>query len=194
MKKNYLVSWSGGLDSTYLIYYLLNQGHHVDAIYTTLGNNKNKTAYEKRAIEQLLSYFEGRDFTYTEDNYSVLLKGYNVLFFQQPLIWINALVYNLKETTTNVALGYIMGDDIISYIPDLHDLWNNVCKFLQYDIKQPELEFPLIRYPKEIIFHELPDYLKEHVVWCKHPVDNKHCGKCKPCKKMNDILENDLKC
>lgn len=193
MKKNYLVSWSGGLDSTFLIYKLLNEGHHVDAIYTTLSNNKNKTEYEKNAIRNLLPYFNDRDFTYREDYYSVLLKGDNVLLFKQPLLWINALVYNLTNKTTNVALGYIMGDDIISYISDLHNLWNNTCKFLQHNIKQPELEFPLIKYPKEYIYEQLPKYLKENVVWCEHPVDNKPCGYCKPCKKMNDILENDLK-
>jgi diphthamide synthase (EF-2-diphthine--ammonia ligase) len=39
----YLVPWSGGLDSTALIDFLLSEGHTVDALYTNINNNKQFT-------------------------------------------------------------------------------------------------------------------------------------------------------
>lgn len=41
---NILIPWSGGLDSTYLVWKSLKEGHHVNTAYFTIINNHTKTS------------------------------------------------------------------------------------------------------------------------------------------------------
>jgi len=46
--KNILVLWSGGFDSTYLVYKNLQEGNNVFTIYNKIINSKDKIKYEKK--------------------------------------------------------------------------------------------------------------------------------------------------
>ena len=55
--KNVFILWSGGLDSTYLIYKNLNEGNKVISGYVSLLNNGKKVDMERQAIEKLKEEF-----------------------------------------------------------------------------------------------------------------------------------------
>jgi len=81
------VLWSGGLDSTYLVQKLLEEGRPVQAFYVEIKNNVEKTERERAAIEGMLPFFEGEDFSFKRlvsiemfDN-SVKLQRAQLAFF-----------------------------------------------------------------------------------------------------------------
>ena len=55
MKKSALISLSGGLDSSTLLAYLLNQNYHVECIGFTYGSKHNK--YELEAAKKIAEYY-----------------------------------------------------------------------------------------------------------------------------------------
>ncbi len=48
-----LVAWSGGLDSTYLVWRCLRAGIDVTAAYFEIANNENKVKRERAALDRL---------------------------------------------------------------------------------------------------------------------------------------------
>ena len=183
--KNYLVSWSGGLDSTYLIWLLLMQGHSVVAVYTELENSGCKTRRELDSIDKMLPILESYNFKFKGGN-KIFIKGsHSQLSLSQPLLWLNSLMYQLEDKTDIVAVGYILGDDAISYLSDFKKIFNSmlgltICK------KKPKLEFPLIKHHKKVIYESLPEKLRIHTTWCENFFGDDLCGKCVPCKKMKE--------
>ena len=53
MGKKNLVLWSGGLDSTHLVYDNLSNGNKVSALYIELTNNDTKVKLEKAALKKM---------------------------------------------------------------------------------------------------------------------------------------------
>jgi tRNA U34 2-thiouridine synthase MnmA/TrmU len=69
--KKYFVSWSGGLDSTFLIYKLLSEGYSVCSSYVKIGNNEEKTTRELNSIKNIIPLFKDEfknKFSYYGDN------------------------------------------------------------------------------------------------------------------------------
>ena len=74
MKHVYYVLWSAGLDSTYLIYKLLEEGHTVIAGYCDIKNNRTKTIMEQKQRQIIGNKFKiayGSRFQYHEVSLSL---------------------------------------------------------------------------------------------------------------------------
>ena len=69
--KKVFVFWSGGLDSTYLVQWLLEQNYHVITGYIEICNNDIKTKMELAAINKMYDIFN--------DKYPNKLKNLGVL-------------------------------------------------------------------------------------------------------------------
>lgn len=185
-KKKILVSWTGGLDSTYLVYKLLNEGHLVNTCYTEIMNNKEFTKREKKAISKMIDSFK------QYHNYLGHLEsesmGYTKnIVFGQILCILQGLIHNYNEHD-EVAVGYVMNDDIISYLPDIKKIWNSYKSICYSNF--PKLTFPLIKYSKSQICNELPKILLDNITYCVRFEDiDEPCGKCRSCKRMRDVLE-----
>lgn len=180
----YLVSWSGGIDSTYLIQKLLEDGHEVTAIYTKIYNNEEKTKRELKAIENINNYFKNND------NYNFKIAAElninepnTLLELLQFPFFIFSLLYHC-EGFDKVVIGYIMGDDAISYIEDFKNIWNSFKGI--YSNNFPDIEFPLIKEHKKYILDKIDKRYLEHNTWCEanFPTDSKFCNVCIPCKKL----------
>ena len=188
---NYLVAWSGGLDSTGLIYDLLSKGHYVSTVYVKIKNNKQQSKKELKAISKMRSYFSQYSFEfrgYQEIQISAIAKP--GLHLNQVPILLLGLLYSLNsEFDSKVALGYIMNDDAISYLPEIKRVWKSYSHLLSQST--PPLEFPLIKTKKSEIYQQLPTSLKESITWCESEDQklSEPCGKCPSCIRMNDLLE-----
>lgn len=183
--KKVLVSWTGGLDSTYLVLSLLKQDFYVNTVYSEIVGNVNQSIREKNAINNIVQYF---------NNYNNYLghkeiKTYCVLnnmYFQQFPSILQGLLSTYDEHD-EVAIGYVMNDDIVSFIPDIIKIWNsykNIC----HD-KFPKIVFPIVKKNKKHIYLNTPKEYLKFVVWCERS-DNKktNCGKCDSCRRMNDVI------
>lgn len=185
-KKRILVSWTGGMDSTYLVLKLLNEGHYVSTVYTEIVYNVNQSIREKNAIGNMLEQFNEHVNYLGHKELNVINYSFNYSLQQVPCI-IQGLL-GAYQDHDEVAIGYIMNDDAISYISDIIKIWNsyrNIC----YD-KFPKITFPIIKDSKSSIYKLLPKFYKEHVVWYERADSKKsNCNKCPSCIRMKPILK-----
>lgn len=186
---HYFVLWSGGLDSTYLIEYLLKEGHKVTAAYIEILNNTNKTARELAAIEKMHPYFTSTfgdsKFSYRGNVMSMDIKYYtsNVVL-PQIFAW-TSVWYVVPAECDYIAIGYVMGDCAISFLDEIKASFNGNAGLLH---KHIPVTFPLTKHDKLDIWSRVHLTLREHVTWCEDEMIDK-CGKCSSCKRMlNDDL------
>ena len=191
--KHILVSFSGGLDSTYLVYKNLKKGNKVTGLYTSIQNNEYKTIVEKHQTEKLEELFkkEFPDRFFLEQGIDIMVHGYCDLHLNQIMIWLMSTLYH-GSRYDEVHIGAVMNDDLISYIDDVKKTWKSF-KFLSDNL--PKLRFPLTKLPKYEIIKKLPPEYKELVVYCENPGILKpikgrnkklvfeNCGSCVPCKR-----------
>lgn len=184
-KKSILVSWTGGLDSTYLVRKLLIEGHYVTTSYNKIICNINQSIREKEAIDNLLPLFKEYD-NYLGHKETESIGGFtgNVRLAQIPSI-LQGLIMSYYEND-EVAIGYVMNDDSVSFISDITKMWNsykNIC----HD-KFPKITFPIIKTNKRQIYNELPKRYTKLVTWCERNDEIKtKCGKCSSCKRMKSL-------
>lgn len=171
------VLWSGGLDSTYLIYKLLQDGYKVNAYYIEIKNNPTKVITELNAIKKMLPLFNKFNFEYKGilTSFALNTDGLTPQGMQQSPIWLLS-AYFLNDP---VCIGYVMNDDSISYIADYLKIAESLS-LLRYNAIQ--LEFPLIKTKKEDIIRLLPKEYLAVVVSCENPKTNgSKCKKCSAC-------------
>lgn len=193
MSKRVGVLFSGGLDSTYLVWKNLKDGNDVVPIYVEITNNKTKTILEKNRIELLCDEFR-KDFDgkirYVE--YPITI-GVNAnedsLHFKQVPIWIFAMVFLQSMSIDEIQIGYVMNDDAISYLDDIRNMYNSyqpIC-----DTMKP-LEFPITKMKKWQIVSELPKKYLDLVFSCENArivgsedakiIEYEACCECTPCE------------
>jgi len=181
MSKIIGVLWSGGLDSTYLIYKNLSEGNTVYAYYVELENNANKVIEEKKAIEKLQVLFEKyfyNKFLYKGILTEVGINGYdNCLSFKQMPTWIYALQW-IDSQIDEVQIGYILNDDALSWLPDIQNIYNS---FNAIKTKEIPLTFPLIKISKQQEKEGLPAEFYSNIWYCEDPINGKPCGTCHSC-------------
>lgn len=176
-----LVAWSGGVDSTALISRYLNEGWGVDALPVIVENNPNKMAREQRAREEAMRYFAPYNVTLLQPT-KVHVGAWGDIQMMQTPIWLWALASSVNEQHAEVAIGYVMEDDAISFIDEMKALWAAYSEFLG---THPPLVFPLSKVHKRTLYNDLPYGLKTAVTWCEGELaDNDRCGVCSPCKRM----------
>ena len=201
MPKNIAILFSGGLDSTYLMWKALKDGHDVYPIYISIKNNENKVLIEKQQCILLIDEFN-KEFNkeiILNDSVTVEVYNSNNLAFAQPFLWSTLVNVGLEGNPTEIQIGYVYGDAVIAYIPDIKKMYNSAKPFIRY---QPKLTFPLIKKHKDDIVDELPEQYRKLIVSCENPtyknysITNKEtgfkyrffepCGECEVCRKIID--------
>lgn len=202
--KNILVPWSGGLDSTYVVYKNLSEGNNVYATYFGFNNSGSKTEFEKNArrimqgsIDELIG--DNKNYGQLIIHDGVMDVGYDTskisdAFFIQPYSWVIQLVpilSGIRYDIDEIHIAYCRNDDALSYLDEINALYS-ACKGFMYqeskadDVRKlPEkVNFPIIKMPKDTIWKELPKQVRNNIFFCEDGC-NKHrtdvCGRCKPC-------------
>lgn len=187
LKKSVSVLWSGGLDSTAMIWHYLNEGWAVNAYYVEIVNNDKKVVYEQAAIERMLPFLKQRkNFNYL----GVACKTDINQFSREEgpeLKQIPSWLFTAWWLPSPVAIAYVMNDCAISWLPEI----KSAAKALSKLRKEPlHLLFPMIKKAKSELWKDLPDELRNNVVWCENPnIDLRlqshgSCRECPPCKRM----------
>lgn len=189
------VLFSGGLDSTYLIYKNLKEGNIVVPIYIEIKNNAIKSKLEKNRIELLYNEFKsefGNNLQYIEYvlKFDVYGCAHNLAFAQTP-VWIVGLVYSQCLGIDEFQIGYCMNDDAISYLDEIKDIYYSFNKINCEPLKP--ITFPLVKEHKSQMFRILPPQYKDLIVSCESPIllnedskkiEYKPCCECAPCKRI----------
>ena len=185
-QKRVLCLWSGGVDSTYMVDHYLSKGYVVDTLYVNFSNNQEKTKREKKAQDLIYDVLRS-SYSTTESTGCLSRKNYSevtVSARNMNLLLLQGMICSLAEHVSGhdiVAVGYVMNDDAVSFIPEIKKLWKSLLPFMHNKAK---LEFPIVKLNKYHIWHSLRDDLKPLVTWCESgDALNEPCGKCTPCKR-----------
>lgn len=190
------VLFSGGLDSTYLIWKNLKEGNIVYPFYFEITNNGGKPKLEKNRIELIRDKFN-KEFDHRVESikYTIELGVHNfsdTIHLQQVPIWILGLIYSQYDGLDEFQIGYVMNDDAVSYIDDFKNIYNSFSPIVDRMIP---LSFPLLKQKKYIMLEELPSQYKDLIVSCENPhVDDevdgdgilhyRPCGSCVACRRI----------
>lgn len=197
--KTIKILFSGGLDSTYLVWKALNEGHRVQPIYIELVNNHTKVEAEKKTISELMKLFR-EDFQYQIESVQYDVKfetrSSGLLSFTQPPIWITSSLFYSSDAD-EMWIGYVLNDDAISFLPDIKKLYYAFRPFVNKN-HMPKLVFPIIKLSKSEIHDKLPKKYSALTHSCENPDkrgdEYSECGHCIPCaRKIRTFGESSLK-
>jgi hypothetical protein len=204
MSKKVAILFSGGLDSTYLMWKNLKDGNEVFPIYIEIENNETKSIMEKNRIKLLCKEFskefDGNKSMFERKlvhdiEYAIKVSVHaneGSLYFKQVPIWLFSVVFlqgmpNIEE----IQIGYVANDDAISYLDDIQ----NIYKSYQ-TISEPmkPLVFPLTKKKKRDMAHELPPQYLRLIFSCENAkiigskdaeiIKYEACCDCVPCKHI----------
>lgn len=185
-QKKVLLTWSGGLDSTFMIFDYLRRGYHVDVVYARFKNSYGKTAREEKAIDAMFTQYFSNFNVKRVNTIEVSLGSFTQsLCLTQVPSWLLALISSVDQSHDEVALGYVMNDDAVSFLDDIRTVWNSYQGLMHYPL--PPLVFPLIKKQKNYIYRELPEVLRANVMWCESGDEADKCGMCRPCRRMIEL-------
>lgn len=153
-KKNIIIPFSSGVDSTALVYKALkdyDKYNSIKLVYFRIQNNENKADREQEACNNIVAQFNKlfpNSYIRVVHQITTEVFGHSgISMFSQMPIWLMGLMYSCDYNTDEVWLGYCSNDDALSYIPDIQKIWASY-KSISHTIKHPVLKFPLIKSKK----------------------------------------------
>lgn len=201
MKKNVLIAFTSGADSTLLLELALKAGHDATVFYVTVENNKEKARIELEQTQKIITHLEEKYNTFISTNYTANLTQNRLnictanvaLSYTQALIWPLFAMFNSDIYCDEVWFGYHQGDDILSHLQEVINLYNAYKPFKLPEAKFPELVFPLLEKNKTQILSQLSQDLLPLIYPCEDPRfsdDKLYCGgACASCNKYNKLRQ-----
>lgn len=196
MKNRATVAFSGGLDSTYLLYLAAQQYGSIDSFAGCARGLETQDKKEQTARGLILKELVNLYFKDSTKFCNIIHRDcvvdltclYNSGLGQVPS-WLSLALNNIRHDTTSVLLGYVKGDDALTSSVSIKYAWEHLLagmlfKYTDPTGTRPTLSFPLEMTSKLYILRHLPENLIKHVTWCEstwHPAD---CGTCSSCKRM----------
>lgn len=202
-----LIPWSGGLDSTLVLYYALDYWYNRDKIWKINNGfnefiaseswqaprtisiesnqiNERQQILQKKSRDKLISFFNKKGWHFTHDEFKIdtngMSNGINGQFCQ-PIMWITQCSLFVKEEP--LLMGWIRGDDASHYLDKFYETWKLLTKL---NGKNSDLVLPLFEFRKYDIIKECKLKGILNKCWyCENPtIKNKSCNKCECCLTM----------
>lgn len=188
-----LIPFSGGLDSTTLVYRALEKKEEVKLCYISIKNNSSKTQIETQQRAKIINLFREKYNCYIRDESGIEIdiQSNNMVSLPQVPVWIMGLLYSIDSSITEVRMGYCMNDDAVSFVEDIKKIWRSYQAIS--DSKLPKLTFPLLKRSKVQHVGELSENIFQETFFCENPNVFKvlttnedaweDCGNCGACKR-----------
>ena len=175
--KNVMVLFSGGIDSTYLVYKNLKEGNIVFPVYIDFENNYEKGLIEKQQIDILYNMFSkgfpGK-IREPEKGVKCYTEHCNISTPQLPFQIISIIYSQYFFKVDEVHIGYIKNelseDGAFDIQRAYHSFKGLIFDAHNNDKKMPELVFPLKDMSKKVITHFLPEEYLQETFSCEVPV------------------------
>ncbi len=191
-----LVLFSGGLDSTYLLFHALRAYECVDVVSMELTLQHEKNKREKLAREKIITSMKrvtkndklyGRISIIHDD---VPVPGYNHgnVHLGQPSLWMLAAMCSVTPQTSVIYHGIVNSDNCSVMMDSVSNAWNAIQKASRCTGFNGELikyEAPLVFCDKkELLITEALWPVYRHISWCESHSKGNDCGICKSCHVM----------
>lgn len=190
-----LIPWSGGLDSTYLVWKRLTEGHDVYTEYFEMINNYSKVKRERAAIEKLRKLMPNKHNLSHFDKFRIGNNdGFHSLALCQPPAWIYGVAQSsILPGVEKVEVSYVLNDCAVSFMAEINACYDAMKPFMMEPERVPSaISFPLIKIPKSSEIRELPVELLNEITFCEYCGDKEdfdNCGECVPCKHFKDSIQ-----
>lgn len=177
-----LILWSGGCDSTYLLYDNLSKGNEEITTLSIMHNQVVCHEKERYARENITKELYHRGYKFNSIELQVVGSQVKTSGCPQAAIWLSLAVPHL-EIDESLAVGYIRHDDLFHHKHSYQQIFKYYCKLLEKG--NSTLLFPLEWMEKSTITSHLKKIdLLEHCWYCETPRKNgRRCGICVSCKK-----------
>ena len=198
--------WSGGLDSTFVLHWLLTNeeykkcrivNHHIHLI-----NNEhyNRCFAEDHAINQLIYNFNELGYRPFETTYSTYSIDNDIFQDNDVVYFIAGNLLNYNPNIKRISLGRCF-EDIQNGIPERWWHGEEIIKkysFRRNDLKDKEIIIrPAENMKKHQIYSMLPYQIRNSVIWCRKPIKDgfnyiscNHCISCNRMKFLKDAISS----
>ncbi|NJO65383.1 MAG: hypothetical protein HC836_47005 [Richelia sp. RM2_1_2] len=193
----YLLFFSGGIDSTAVLYKMLQDEPtaEIDVVHLVLKNQENRWEQELVACRNIVDWFkhQGHTFNYVEQVFEYTISS-NSFPYDTSVVGFYAAHLIQSKSYDYVTSGVVASDDqtwqgqfrtsVRTSIYFSTALSISPCKPIV------AWKYPLIGMTKkEIIKNFLPKDLLELTFSCRAPLqDSTPCGSCVACNEINEIL------
>ena len=197
--KSILCLFSGGIDSTGVLYKLLTSQEYmrysIHSHFIKIINRENRHIAETRAVESCVAWLKEncRSFTYTE-NLMDFSSFKNFLLWDSDITFFMAaeIIAASDNMYKYVAHGVTKTDvDFANYGRRIERSTNILTSIVSSYNKSIEKLYPIKDLTKQQVWDMLPDELRKHTWSCRRPIytgdTHKPCGMCKTCKQMIDM-------
>lgn len=192
-----LVVWSGGADSTLILYNMLHS-HYVDGQDTeeirtvSIVHSQVAAAKESRAARRKIkSWFKKKNWLFPHTEITVSMEGDFFCtnaegFSMQPALWLTEAIKILRPSE-DLYFGYIRGDD---FWHRQHEFVSAYDKLRNLSSRSGSLVFPLEWTTKHAVLSQLDRAGLLDLIWyCEDPQKGKPCGDCQPCQTHESCID-----
>lgn len=180
--ETYVVLFSGGLDSTYALWYCVAKTDNpVHTHHVIIRNDVSKRWKEEReACRDIVDYLQKnyRDFDYSE-------SGFDFFNFRNVNWDVDiALIAGIMVARNIMGLKRIVSGPTKSDLDRNPHIPSDILKsaIMPKDCIYEEGFRPGITKTKKEIYDEMPKELSKLAWSCRHPNNGKPCGECKACR------------
>jgi 7-cyano-7-deazaguanine synthase len=183
-RKEVLVLFSGGIDSTACIYYYKQLGFHVQGLFIDYGQKSSK--YERIAIKNLSKYYK----IYTQlirINSKLMIKNGEIQ--GRNIFLLSVALLNFPYSKGLISLGIHSGTNYFDCSPEFVEKSQEI--FDLYSHGNITIDCPFIAMSKEEIFEfcNINKISIKDTYSCEYGSDVQPCGKCLTCKDLMKLYE-----
>lgn len=205
-----LVNFSGGIDSTFLLYKLLKEKRNVLVHHCVLENPENRGLPENVAVNNILNWLVENNlntFKYITSgfhygNLGYIVRDVEVIAFMSSVILRNPLHSSIKE----IAISANSEDETIDPNEESMVRRNKILDAILPKGNNVKLIYPIIDKSKQDIIKEMPEDLFKMTWFCRTPLyfasDNTKIGPdnqkdiaywspCRSCKTCIQVFGKD---
>ena len=174
-RKDVAVLFSGGLDSTYLVWKNLKEGNRVTPYYTEILNNTSKSRIEKQQMAKIIGTLRQEfgdllDYPRYASKAELYVNTWNSpLKFLQTPIWLMSTLY-MDQSHDEIQIGYVANDDSVPYIEEIKESYKALSWLAKDEGRRPKLMFPIHQMAKTMMLNELPHNLLALIYSCEAPI------------------------
>jgi 7-cyano-7-deazaguanine synthase in queuosine biosynthesis len=189
-----LIMFSGGLDSTGVLWKYANDHEDFHVHHLHLVNKENRASAENSAVRSIVDYFgKMRNFGFSESYHEYPCYEGNFLWDSDIFSFMAGAICRSMKTIESVAIGMTASDSARN-MPARIERANKIFEAFDTGAKKV---YPVLGMTKKQIYEMLPEELRLMTWSCRTPVYESglaaRCGRCKTCRQMSSVVPDDYR-